>query len=48
MHWERLFVATCVPDGYWLESDLAGEESYRESASTRRAGRSCIVIDGVE
>jgi hypothetical protein len=45
VHWERLFFATCVPDGYWLESDLVGEESYQEKPSARRTGRSCVIID---
>lgn len=48
VHWERLFVATCVPDGYWFESDLAGKESYQEKASTRRTGRSCVIIDAAQ
>lgn len=45
VHWDRLFVATCVPNGYWLESELADQASYEESASIRRPARSCILVD---
>jgi hypothetical protein len=44
IHWDWIFSATCVPDRFWLNSGLAGEETYKEMPTPRRGPRSCVLV----